>query len=284
MKLVLFDIDGTLLNCGGLGIKALKRAMQKLYKKCPVFEESNLSGRTDLYNFSYVYKCLKGKKPTKAEIKKITAEYWAQLPREIAELKKAGKFKLMPGVKEFLDILKKYPQVKIALATGNTPQSAELKLKAAGLDKYFSFTYGGFGMMTENRQELLTLAVKSCEKHFKTKFDINDVFIVGDTHHDVIAAKENGYHNAVVLEGNLADKAKLLRAAAELEVKNFKDKELFLMWLVLKADPKGIKKGAYITPATAIEHVFFSRTGIDEDRLKMFKIKKYSDLESGKIW
>ena len=71
MKLVLFDIDGTLLNCGGLGIKALKRAMQKLYKKCPVFEESNLSGRTDLFNFTYVYKCLKGKNPTKAEIKKI---------------------------------------------------------------------------------------------------------------------------------------------------------------------------------------------------------------------
>ena len=284
MKLVLFDIDGTLLNCGGLGIKALKRAMQKLYKKCPVFEESNLSGRTDLYNFTYVYKCLKGKNPTKAEIEKIKAEYLKELPREIAELKKAGKFKLMPGVKEFLETLKKYKEVKIALATGNTPQSAELKLKAGGLDKYFSFTAGGFGMMTENRTELLALGVKSCEKYFKTKFIQNDVFIIGDTHHDVMAAKENGYHNAVVLEGNLADKAKLLRAAAELEVKNFKDKELFLMWLVLKADPKGIKKGAYITPATAIEHVFFSRTGIDEDRLKMFKIKKYSDLESGKIW
>ena len=284
MKLVLFDIDGTLLNCGGLGIKALKRAMQKLYKKCPNFEESNLSGRTDLYNFTYVYTCLKGKKPTSAEIKKIFKAYIEELPKEIAELKKAGKFKLMPGIKEFLEMLKKYKQVKVALATGNTPQSAELKLKAAGLDKYFSFTYGGFGMMTDKRPELLALAVKSCGKHFKTEFDINDVFIVGDTHHDVLAAKENGYHNAVVLEGNLADKAKLLRAAAELEVKNFKDKELFLMWLVLKADPKGIKKGAYITPATAIEHVFFSRTGIDEDRLKMFKIKKYSDLESGKIW
>ena len=284
MKLVLFDIDGTLLNCGGLGIKALKRAVKKLYGKEAKFEESNLSGRTDLYNFAYVYKCLKGKKPTAGEIKKITAEYWAQLPREIAELKKAGKFKLMPGVKEFLETLKKYKQVKIALATGNTPQSAELKLRAAGLDKYFSFTYGGFGLMTENRPQLLALGVKSCEKQFKVKFTPNDVFIIGDTHHDVLAAKENGFHNAVVLEGNLADKAKLFRAAAELEVKNFKDEELFLMWLVLKADPKGIKKGAYITPATALEHVFFSRTGIDEDRLKMFKIKKYSDLESGKIW
>lgn len=284
MKLVLFDIDGTLMNCGGLGLRALKRAMEKLYGKCPKFENKDLSGRTDLYNFSLVYKLLKAKKPTAKEIAKIRDAYLDQLPKEIAEIKKEKKFKLMPGVKEFLDTLKKYPQVKIALATGNTPQSAELKLKAGGLDKYFDFTCGGFGLVTENRAELLAYGVKSCEKKYKTKFTPNDVFIIGDTHHDVLAAKENGYHSAVVMEDKMADKKKLLRAAAELEVKNFKDIELFLMWLVLKADPKGIKKGAYITPATAIEHVFFSRTGIDEDRLKMFKIKKYSDLESGKIW
>jgi len=284
MKLILFDIDGTLMNCGGLGLKALKRAMEKLYKKTLKMTPGDLSGRTDLYNFSYAYTAMTGKKPTEKEIKKITAAYLAELPREIAELKKAKKFKLMPGVKEFLNTLKKYPQVKIALATGNTPQSAELKLKAGGLDKYFGFTYGGFGLMTANRAELLAKGVKTCEKHFKTKFTVNDVFVIGDTHRDVLAAKENGYHSAVVLEDSMADKAKLFRAAAELEAKNFKDQELFLMWLVLKADPKGIKKGAYITPATAIEHVFFSRTGIDEDRLKMFKIKKYSDLESGKIW
>ena len=284
MKLVLFDIDGTLMNCGGLGLKALKRAMEKLYKKTPEITDKDLSGRTDLFNFKHVYKTIKGKNPTAQEIKKITTAYLAELPREITETKKAKKFKLMPGIKEFLDTLKKYPQVKIALATGNTPQSAELKLKACGLDKYFGFNYGGFGLITADRAELLAKGVKSCEKHFKTKFGVNDVFIIGDTHRDVLAAKENGYHNAVVLDGGMADKPKLLRAAAELEVKNFKDIELFLMWLVLKADPKGIKKGAYITPATAIEHVFFSRTGIDEDRLKMFKIKKYSDLESGKIW
>ena len=55
------------------------------------------------------------------------------------------------------------------------------------------------------------------------------------------------------------------------------------MWLQLKDDPKGVEKGSYIMPASAIEHVFFSRTGIDEQRLKMFRIKKYSDLESGKL-
>ncbi len=284
MKLILFDIDGTLMNSGGLGLKALKRAMVKLYGKDPKIEDKDLSGRTDLYNFSQVYKDLTGKKATAKEIKKITETYLAELPKEIIAAKKAGKLKLMPGIKEFLEILKKYPQVKIALATGNTPQSAEIKLKSVGIDKYFAYTYGGFGLVTENRAELLAHGVKTCEKHFKTKFTPNDVFVIGDTHRDVLAAKENGYHSAVVLEGAMADKPKLLRAAAELEAKNFKDVELFLMWLVLKADPKGIKKGAYITPATAIEHVFFSRTGIDEDRLKMFKIKKYSDLESGKIW
>ena len=55
------------------------------------------------------------------------------------------------------------------------------------------------------------------------------------------------------------------------------------VWLGLKADPKGVKRGRYIMPASAIEHVFFSRTGIDEDRLKMLRIKKYEDLSSGTI-
>jgi hypothetical protein len=130
---------------------------------------------------------------------------------------------------------------------------------------------------------MLKLAVKNSEKFFKTKFKKSDIFVIGDTHIDIIAAKELGFHNAAVTEAGLGCAEKLLRAAAELETKDFADINLWLMWLGVKSDPKGIEKGSYIMPANAIEHVFFSRTGIDEQRLKMCKIKKYSDLESGKL-
>ena len=79
------------------------------------------------------------------------------------------------------------------------------------------------------------------------------------------------------------EQAKRDAELAELEAKNFNDITTFCVWLGIKTDPKGVKRGSYIMPASAIEHVFFSRTGIDEDRLKMLRIKKYSDLESGTI-
>ena len=284
MKLILFDIDGTLLNSGPLGVKSLALATEKMTNKKPIYDVNNLCGRTDLFNFNYMYTCATGKKATASQLKNLTKLYLQELPNEIAEMKKAKNYKKVKGIEKFLQTLQKYPQVKIALATGNIPEAAQIKLASANLDKYFSFKCGGFGSMGTDRTKLLAQAVKSAEKFFKTKFTPNDVFIIGDTHRDIIAAKENGYHSAVVLEVGLGDKAKIQRAAAELELKDFTEIPLFLMWLVLIDDPKGVKKGAYITPATAIEHVFFSRTGIDEDRLKMFKIKKYSDLESGKIW
>ena len=131
---------------------------------------------------------------------------------------------------------------------------------------------------------MLAIAVKNASKKYKYNFKPEEVFIIGDTHHDIMAAKANGYHSAVVTESSLADKEKLLRAAAELEAKDFTDIKLWFMWLGLTADPKGIKKGSYIMPASAIEHVFFSRTGIDEESLKKFRIKKYEDLESGTLW
>ncbi len=109
------------------------------------------------------------------------------------------------------------------------------------------------------------------------------MFVIGDTHRDIVAAKNCGFHNAVLLTG-FGEIQKIKRAAAELEARDFtKDFALFCVWLQVKNDPKGVKRGRYIMPATAIEHVFFSRTGIDEDRLKMLRIKKYEDLSSGTI-
>ncbi len=157
----------------------------------------------------------------------------------------------VPGLKKFVDTLAKYPHIKIAFNDGKTTT--------------------------------LPKTVSAVQKHFKTKFAPHDIFVIGDEHQDILAAKANGYHSAVVKNFNKADKARIQRAAAELDVKDFKDIKTFLVWLNEKADPKGVKKGTYIMPASAIEHVFFSRTGVDEERLKMFRIKKYEDLPSGKI-
>ncbi|MBO5911272.1 MAG: HAD family hydrolase [Elusimicrobiaceae bacterium] len=280
-KLVLFDLDGTLVTTGGAGYLALKKSAENLYGKKADFEHALISGRTDLDNFTLIYGMLhKGKKPSAAELKKMEKAYVDQLPDEVHALVRAHKYDALPGVEKLLKEISKDKDIVLGLGTGNTEEGAYIKLKPSGLGKYF--TVGGWGTDGHTREEMLQAAVKRAEKKFKTKFSPDQVYVIGDTHRDICAAKNCGFHNAVITSG-LGDLKKIQRAAAELEEKDFKDISLWSVWLGLKTDPKGVKRGRYIMPASAIEHVFFSRTGIDEDRLKMLRIKKYSDLPSGTI-
>lgn len=280
-KLVLFDLDGTLVNAGGAGRTSLRKAIKELYGVEPEFEHSLISGRTDLDNFSIVYSLIKkGKKPTAAEMKKMKAKYLEILPTEVHAVVRCKKYDLVPGVEKFLKMLAKDKDVILGLGTGNLEEGAKIKLEPSKLASYF--TVGGYGEDGQTREEMLRAAVKRAEKKFKTKLEPDQVYVIGDTHRDICAAKNCGFHSAVLTNG-FGDAQKIQRAAAELETKDFNDLTTFCVWLGLKTDPKGVKRGSYIMPASAIEHVFFSRTGIDEDRLKMLRIKKYSDLESGTI-
>lgn len=280
-KLVLFDLDGTLVNAGGAGRTSLRKAIKELYGVEPEFDHSLISGRTDLDNFSIVYSLIKkGKKPTAAEMKKMKAKYLEILPTEVHAVVRCKKYDLIPGVENFLKMLAKDKDVILGLGTGNLEEGAKIKLEPSKLASYF--TVGGYGEDGQTREEMLQAAVKRAEKKFKTKLEPDQVYVIGDTHRDICAAKNCGFHSAVLTNG-FGDAQKIQRAAAELETKDFNDLTTFCVWLGLKTDPKGVKRGSYIMPASAIEHVFFSRTGIDEDRLKMLRIKKYSDLESGTI-
>lgn len=280
-KLVLFDLDGTLVNAGGAGRTSLRKAIKELYGVEPEFDHSLISGRTDLDNFSIVYSLIKkGKKPTATEMKKMKAKYLEILPTEVHAVVRCKKYDLIPGVEKFLKMLAKDKDVILGLGTGNLEEGAKIKLEPSKLASYF--TVGGYGEDGQTREEMLQAAVKRAEKKFKTKLEPDQVYVIGDTHRDICAAKNCGFHSAVLTNG-FGDAQKIQRAAAELETKDFNDLTTFCVWLGLKTDPKGVKRGSYIMPASAIEHVFFSRTGIDEDRLKMLRIKKYSDLESGTI-
>ena len=132
-KLVLFDLDGTLVYTGQAGRKALIRAVTQLYGKEPKFEHSLISGRTDRDNFSLVYQLIKGKKPSAAEVKKIHQKYVEFLTQEIEKSCKQKKYKLVPGVKKLLAKLAKEKDVALGLGTGNIEEGAKIKLASSGL-------------------------------------------------------------------------------------------------------------------------------------------------------
>lgn len=257
-KVILFDIDGTLVNTGGAGLRALNRALSAMggpKNVCSFFE---LQGSTDRVNFENAYKCAFHKKPTEKDYKRIKELYVKFLPEEVEHSVKNKKYFKIKGIEKLLEKLSKRKDVLIGLGSGNLKEGAYIKLKPSRLSHYFLF--GGFGEKHEKREDMLKTAVKDAEIILKEKIRPSEVYVIGDTEKDIIAAKNCDYHSACVLDG-FGDKKKIFAAKPEFIEKDFSNTNVWLMWLGIAKDPKGIKRGTYICPDTPIEHAYYGMTG-----------------------
>lgn len=260
MKIVLFDVDGTLIKAGGAGVRALNKAIKKMCGVEDVCSKLSWQGVTDKANFDAAFRQARGRKPTAGEAHKIESLYIKCLPAEIAVSIKGKNYAKIKGVEKLLKKLSKNKDVLIGLGTGNLKRGACLKLEPSGLAKYFSF--GGYGCDSHIRSKVLIKAVERAEKLLKAKINPSDVYVVGDTHRDVAAAKEAGYHSATVLDG-FGEAREIRKSGPEMLAKDFTDLKPWLIWLGLERDPKGVRRGAYICPDSPIEHAHYGRTGTD---------------------
>ncbi|KAF0127372.1 MAG: putative phosphatase [Elusimicrobia bacterium] len=260
MKIVLFDIDGTLIKAGGSGVRALNRAVREMTGCREACKAHELQGSTDKSNFELAFKAGKGRKPTKKETDELVRRYLSLLPEEVKASLKAKKYEKVKGVEKFLEKLAKTPGVMIGLGTGNLKDGAFIKLGPSGFMKYFAF--GGYGCDSHHRAEVLEKAVGRAAKIAKGKITPSEVYVIGDTHRDVEAAKECGYRPAAVLDG-FGDAHLILRSNPELMEKDFSGMKPWLLWLGLKKDPRGVSRGTYICPDSPIEHAHYGRTGMD---------------------
>ena len=260
MKIILFDIDGTLVKAGGAGARALNFAVEAMTGHKNACDKVQLQGATDKANFENAYKAGGGRKPTKRELEELTQKYVDRLPAEVLASVKAKKYFKVKGVEKFLEKLSKLDGVMLGLGTGNLKDGAFIKLEPSGLLRHFAF--GGYGCDSHHRSEVLEKAVERAAKIAKVKIKQREVFVIGDTHRDVEAAKEAGYHSGVVLDG-FGDQRLLMRSNPELMAKDFFDMKPWLIWLGLEKDPKGVSRGTYICPDSPIEHAHYGRTGMD---------------------
>lgn len=260
VKIILFDIDGTLIRAGGAGTKALNKAIENLFGVKNVCDTFSLQGCTDKTNFETAFINACSKKPSKKDIENITAEYLKNLPSEVAKSVKRGLYKKIKGINKFLVLLSKREDFLIGLGTGNIKDGAFLKLKPSGLLKFF--TFGGYGCDSHIRSNVLMKGVKRVEKTLGISVKPGDVYIIGDTHKDVIAAKEAGYHSGIVFDG-FGDKRMIIKNSPEVIADDFSDLTPWLIWLGLKKDSKGVRRGTYVCPDTPIEHAHYGMTGMD---------------------
>lgn len=197
-RLLLFDIDGTLLDAGGAGRAAFRFALVEVYGETGPIDDFPFSGKTDPL---IVRGLLREAGWSDPEIDRGLGALWdAYLPaleRELAA--RAASVRAYPGVRDLLERLVADSRFELALVTGNVREGAFRKLAAAELDT--PFRYGAFGSDAEVRDELPPVAVRRARERNGDAFAARDVWVIGDTPADVRCATRSGYRALAVATG-----------------------------------------------------------------------------------
>jgi len=175
--LYLFDIDGTLLHAHRAGRDAFDAVFAAQHGVANASEGIRYGGKTDPGIVEEIFVARLGRAP---RIEETTAFLDAYLPRLRALLDAKG-VEVLAGVVETLAYLA--PRCVMGVATGNVKAGAHAKLAAGKLDAWFDF--GGFGCDSHVRAELVAKAIE----RGRERGDVEEVIVVGDTIHDIAAAR-----------------------------------------------------------------------------------------------
>jgi len=230
VKVLLFDVDGTLIRAGGAGRKALNRAALRLYGKKKACCELSLAGRTDLYNFSQAYRAATGRKPSRGAVERLHREYLKHLPYYVRASIRNGTYRVPPGLRTLLKHLSRDRRVLLGLGTGNMEMGARIKLEPSGFNAYFLF--GGYGSDSFHRPSLLKKAVLRARKLAREPFSSEDVYVIGDTPLDVEAGKKAGFRTIAVATG-FSDWDELVASRPDHLARDFRRLKTWLSWFEL---------------------------------------------------
>lgn len=195
VRLVLFDIDGTLVRTGGAGVWAFGETARRLYDRPGATETMRFHGRTDR---SLVCQFLReqGIPATDSEIERFLSGYLVFLEERLDQT--IGE--VCPGVRELVRALKDHRDAPpLGVLTGNIPMGAFLKLRAHGLEDLLGF--GVFGESHECRNQLATNALSISKERFGPGFSGADILIIGDTPADIECARAIGARSLAVATG-----------------------------------------------------------------------------------
>lgn len=218
LKLVLWDIDHTLIATRGVGREIFGAAFEEV-TGTPMREQATVDGMTEPVIFRRT-----------AELHGITSDraMFEDFARRSAELHRARVHDLrerghaLPGAAAALAELAATDKVVQSVVTGNIRPVAEIKLRAFGLDTHIRLPYGGYGEDQDDRAELVRTAIARTRAATGTDIALADVLLVGDTPADVAAGISVGVRVLAVATGR-TPAADLADAGATATVRDLKD-------------------------------------------------------------
>ena len=193
-KLLLFDIDGTLLTSGGAGERALRLGFRDRFGIDDDLSKVEIAGRTDSGIIRHMLASHRLPE-TPENIAAFFDGYLHHLAREIPRT--PGR--LLPGILPLLEALKPRADIVLALLTGNLARGAEIKLRHYGVWHYFEF--GAYADDHHDRNQLGHFAKARALAHHGVEFPAERIFVLGDTPHDITCARVIGARAIAIATG-----------------------------------------------------------------------------------
>lgn len=228
-KLILFDIDGTLISSSQASVSYWERRLSAVFEEV---HHKPITFELDIHAYNgMVDKQVMRKIGEQLGISREAFDEGYPKAKEIFHrvLKKAvseGKihYGRIEDAAKVVSLVKKQPHLSYGVLTGNIEVNAWLKLEDAGYHN--DFVFGAFGDEAEARSELVTAGLVKAKKHFTYDFQAEDVWIIGDTVHDIRAAKYAGVRSIGVTTGYTAKQTNFEGEGADLVVSSLMDEQV----------------------------------------------------------
>jgi len=224
-QLVLWDIDGTLLQTEGAGRDAMSEAGRDLQGRPFAMEAVTTSGRLDPEIWSDVARAhgLANAAGLEPQFRKA---YHGRLKIRLAQ---GAPARPLPGARDLVEELEGRAHFVQGLLTGNYPETGQLKLRSAGLDPE-RFAVQAWGSDAGRRPDLVPVALERAAELFGVRPDPRDVIVIGDTPSDVACAAEHGCRSLAVGTGTF-DVAELQHCSPNWVQPDLSDVTAILTWL-----------------------------------------------------
>ena len=211
MKLILFDIDGTLIRSHGAGRETLRESLEELFGTAGPIDTYHMSGKTDS---RIVTDLLTAAGISPADIQAKLPDVFQRMAEKGLVIFWGKGMDACAGIVPLLETLKQYEKtVVLGLLTGNAAQTAPLKLSAAGIAPS-QFLVGAYGSDAMDRNALPVIAMARASALTGQPFNGNNTVIIGDTPADILCARAgkatavavaSGWHAAATLAGYRPD-------------------------------------------------------------------------------